>query len=84
MENQRVTAIRVDQSIFGAATQAGYASAGQALPEVDRQRTPQIGPPNLHGRDALALQYVAKAADGGFHFGKLWHLGDMAKGAQAR
>jgi hypothetical protein len=84
MEDQRVAAVGLDQSIFGAATQAGYASAGQALPEVDRQRPPQIGSPNLHGRDALALQYVAKAANGGFHFGKLWHPGDMAKGAQAR
>jgi demethylmenaquinone methyltransferase/2-methoxy-6-polyprenyl-1,4-benzoquinol methylase len=73
MDNQAVAAISIYHAIFRAAAEPDDASAGEALAEIVRKCSPQIGPPRLHPRNPPALQHVGKAADGRLDFGKLRH-----------
>ena len=84
MEDHRVAAVRVDQAVLGAPTQVGDRRSGQALPEIRRKGSPEVGPPCFDARDSAAFQDSLKTTNRGFDFGKLWHRCDMAEGGQPR
>ena len=84
VEHQRVAAVGVDQSIFGASSEARDPRPGQPLAEIDRQCSPKVGSPRLDPLDAPALRAHVQPAHGGFDFGEFRHRGDMAEARQAR
>src|SRR5579884_1883063 len=75
MKHERVTAIGVEQTVFGAAAEPEDASSRQPLPEIHGQSPAKVRPPRLDAGDAPAVEDTRKTADGGLDFGKLRHCG---------
>ena len=73
VEDEGVTAVRVDQPVFGPAPKAGHARPRKALTEIDRHRSAQIRPTRLDACNPMSLEHAFQAANGGLDFGKLWH-----------
>ena len=73
VEDHRVVAIRVDETVFRPPAEARDLRPGQPLAKVLRKRPPQIRAPRFDTCDPPALQHPLKAADGGFDFGQLRH-----------
>jgi len=69
VEDQRVAAVGVDQSIFRAAAKRRDQGARQPLSKVRRKRPAQIAAPELDVAEAAALEHALKPAHGGFDFG---------------
>jgi hypothetical protein len=79
VEHQSVAATRVDQSELAAPSEAADGCPGQPLTKVFGKCPAQIGAASLDSVDSATKQHLLKAADGCFDFGKLGHIGDMAK-----
>jgi hypothetical protein len=73
MEDEAVTAIRVDHAVFGAPVKPGDASPGQPSTEIDGERMPEVRPSRLDTCNATPVQHARKTSDRGFDFGELRH-----------
>ena len=73
VEDHRVVAVGVDQSIFRPAAEPGHFRPRQPLAEVLGKGSAQVGPASLDARDPSTLENALKASDGRFDFGKLGH-----------
>ena len=73
MEDQRVAAVGVDQSIFGASSEGRSperrSGAGRDRPAA----LAEVRPPRFDPLDPPAFEHSGKPANGGFDFGKLGH-----------
>ena len=69
MENQRISSIRVDEAVFGAATEGGHACPRQSLTEIHRESAPEIGPASFDALDPAALEDSRQTANSRLDFG---------------
>ena len=84
MEDDRIVAVGIDQSILGAAAEAGDCSSSQPLAQVVWERAAEVSPASLDPHDAPPLEDMFKASDGCLDFRKLRHRVDMAEADQHR
>lgn len=84
VKHERVSAIRVDQAVFGAAAETGNVRSNEPLTKIYRERATKVRPPCFDRGDSPAGQHTIKAANGGFDFGQFRHWRDMAERRQAR
>ena len=68
MEDHRVAAIRMDQSVFRPAPQPGHLGPGQALTEIHRKGAAKISASSFNSPYPAALQHLGQSAHGGFNF----------------
>jgi len=78
VENQAVSAVGIDDTVFGPAAKADDGRSGQPLTEIDRKRATKVCPPRFHALQPAASQDLGEATNGRFNFGKLRHAHDMA------
>lgn len=84
VEDQRVSAIGVDQSEFPAAPERCDPGPGQPLAESGGKGAAEIAPPQLNTCNTLSEQHLFEPTDRCFDFGKFWHCCDMAEPRQGR
>src|SRR5689334_537180 len=84
VEHEGVSAIGIDQTVFGAAAKASDTRSHQPLAKIDRQRSAKVWPTRFDRSDAPALQHPIEAANSRFNFGEFRHRRDMAERRQAR
>ena len=82
VEDQGVSPIGIDEPVLCPSAQRPDTRSGQALAEIDRHRTTQIGAPGLDRGDAPAEQHALQAANGGLDFREFRHAGHMAEALQ--
>jgi hypothetical protein len=74
MEDHRVTAIGLNQPIFGASAEPGDGRSGHPLGKIGRERPPEVAAMRDDARQPLALEDGLEAANGRFDFRKFRHI----------
>ena len=73
VKDHAIAAVGLDDAVFRAPRQTGYARAGHPLAKIDGDRTTQVGAADIDAHQDRAEQGRLQPADSCFDFGKFGH-----------